>query len=103
MRLNYDEVMQALADERHIEWTNVRADVLRRKVWNMMYSAPGCLPDHSEVCATKAQAIDTAVFLYGDDAPRGFKTRLQQHHIAGTDDCGFYRVEICRMTVGQLL
>lgn len=101
-KLDFDAVLQALADERPIDASEVRADVLRRKVWLMMYSAPGCLPDHRDISRTKAEAIDGAVSLYGDDAPRGFKTQLQRSGIAPTDDNGYYRVEVTQVTIREL-
>jgi hypothetical protein len=101
-KLTYDEVLQALADEQFIKSEDVRADVLRRRVWLMMYSAPGCLPDHREVCTTKAQAIESAVTLYADDAPRGFATALRRDEIAATDASGYYRVELSHVQIREL-
>ena len=102
-KLDFDVVLQALADERHIKADEVQARVLERKVWLMMYSAPGCLPDHRDISLTKADAIDGAVLLYGDDAPRGFKTALQRHGIAPTDANGYYRVEVTQVSISDLL
>lgn len=101
-KLTFDETLEALAEERHIKREDVRAAVLRRHVWTMLYSAPGCLPDHSQVCRTKRDAIESALFLYGDDAPRGFATALRRDGIAAADANGYYRVEVCRVRVSDL-
>lgn len=101
-KLTFDEALQALADERHVKADEVRADALRRYVWLMMYSAPGCLPDYRSVSPTKADAIDSAVFLYADDAPRGFITALRRNGIAPTDEQGYYRVEVTRVQIREL-
>ena len=100
-KLTYDEALQAIADERAIARDSVRARALRRTIWLMMYSAPGCLPDHSEVCRTKQDALESARFIYGDAAPRGFITCLKRDGIAPTDDIGYYRVEVTRQTLAD--
>ena len=101
-KLTFDDVLESLAYGCCIDPKDVRADVLKRNIWLMMYSAPGCLPDHREVCTTKAQAIESAVTLYADDAPRGFATALRRDEIAATDASGYYRVELSHVQIREL-
>ena len=102
-KLDFDETLQLLADERPVNPSDVRASVLNRSIYLMMYSAPGCLADHSEVCRTRADALATARLLYADDAPRGFMTELRRVDIAPTDDAGYYRVEIRKLRLRDVL
>ena len=60
MKLSYNEALEAIANERHISAADVQARALRRKVWVMMFSAPGCLPDNRNCCATRADALECA-------------------------------------------
>lgn len=101
-KLSFDETLEALNEERFIDADDVRASALRRYVWLMMYSASGCLPDYRSISATKHAAIEDAIWLYADDAPRGFRTALRRDGIAATDDNGYYRVEITRVRVHEL-
>ncbi len=101
-KLDFDQILTALAEERPIKPADVRASVLRRRVWLMQYSAPGCLADHSEVCRTRRDALESAALLYAEDAPRGFVTALRRNGIAPTDSSGYYRVEVSCVRVQDL-
>ena len=102
-KLDFDQALQLLADERPVNANEVRAEALNRSLYLMMYSAPGCLADHSEVCRTRADALGTARLLYADDAPRGFMAALRRADIAPTDDAGYYRVEIRKLRLRDVL
>lgn len=102
-KLTYAEALEAINSERFIKPDEVKASAQRRVVWGMLYSAPGCLPDNRSYGSTKAEAIGDAQLIYGDDAPRGFVTELRRNQIAAVDSSGYYRVEIVRMTLGELL
>jgi hypothetical protein len=102
MKLTFDEVLGACAEQRTIDRDNVLADVLRRRVWLLMYSAPGCLPDHSEVSRTRAEALESARLLYAEDAPRGFMTALRRNGIAAADSRDYYRVQVVHIRVAGL-
>jgi len=101
-KLSFDEVFEALSNERLVDVNSVSAKALRRRVWLMLYCAPGCLPDHREVCLTKDAAMQTAQLLYADYAPRGFITKLRRNNIAATDENGYYRVQLSRVQVREL-
>lgn len=100
-KLTFDEALERIAEQRLIRPEEVQTRALRRRVYVMMYSAPGCLPDHSSVSPTRWEAIEDARELYADDAPRGFITQLRRHGIAATDEQGYYRVEISRQTLAD--
>ena len=101
-KLTFDETLERINDKRCVGRDNVQVRALRRKVWLMMYSAPGCLPDHSETHTRKCDALDSARGLYADDAPRGFMADLRRNGIAAADEDGYYRVEVVRATLAQL-
>ena len=102
-KLTYDEALDAINSEQHVDLSRVQPRALRRRVWCMLYSAPGCLPDYRAYCSTRQGAIDTARELYEDDAPRGFATRLRKYGIAAADAQGYYRVEIDDFSLSDIL
>jgi hypothetical protein len=79
-KLTFDEVLQLIADERHVHQGDVLASALQRKVWIAEWHIPGCLSESRAVCTSKADAVDSALFFAEDDngAPRGMKTALQR-------------------------
>jgi hypothetical protein len=102
-KMKYDELMERLGDGYPIAVSEVDVCVLDRPVWIMMYSAPGCLPDYHQYCASKRDALESARALYADDAPRGFMADLRRDGIAAVDRSGYYRVEIVRSTVREVV
>ncbi len=101
-KLTFEEALERINEQRPVRADEVQARALRRYVWLMMYSAPGCLPDHNDVSTNKKDALESARQLYAGDAPRGFMTRLRRHGIAVTDNPGYYRVEISRVQLREL-
>ena len=102
-KLSFDDALQMVAEDRCVSADKIQARALKRTVWLMLYSAPGCMPDHRDVCRTRSEAIETAINIYADDAPKGFRTRLRKYGIAATDPGNYYRVEIVRTTLGDIL
>jgi len=101
-KLTFDEAISAINDERSIDRNDIQSSALKRRVYTVLYSAPGCLPDNSAVFETRGAALDYARELYADDAPRGFMAALLRYGIAPIDAQGYYRVEVCKLTLADL-
>lgn len=93
-KLTFEQALERIANDQPTRAEAISASALRRKVWLLQYSAPGCLADHSEVHTTKGAALESARMLYADDAMRGFMACLKRHHIAACDESGYMRVSI---------
>lgn len=98
--LTFDEVMERLAEDRRIDQSQVPARVQRRKVWLAQNGMPGCMPNSSNVCKTKADAVAVCWQIAYPDAPRGFKTALER---TGAADCEGERYTVERMTLADFL
>lgn len=102
-KLTFDEVMQRLADERPVRREDVRASVLRRKVWVYGHGQPGCLYDYGPCYSrTKKDAVEELCWIadIGEGVPRGMRAALLRD---GTfwDDCTRY--ELSQDTLASLL
>ncbi len=86
-KLNFEEALDRIQDERYLEPKHVRADALSRKVWVAEWHIPGCMSESRSYCLTKADAINAVCRMAGDemgDGPRGMKTALRK---CGRFDC----------------
>lgn len=81
LKLNFDEVLENLGEQQSISRADVRADVLRRKVWIAEWHLPGCLSESFNVCVTKNDAIESACSMAENEngAPSGMKTALRKY------------------------
>lgn len=91
-KYTFDEAIDRIHNEQTVVAADVRADALRRVVWVASNGMPGCLNDHCTVCTTKRDAVEACMSVAGDEAPRGFKSRLVKEGIADIDGY-LYRVE----------
>lgn len=99
--MTFDDVMEALNNERPISSEQIQARVLRRKVYVARWQLVGCMPDWSTVCTTRADAIDSACDQPGDEYRRGMRAALSRGEAWATDNGhGYYLVE--RVTVSDL-
>ena len=81
-KLNYEEALQALNEDRPVRAEDVQAAALKRKVYFACANFPGCLPGWSGYFRTKADAVESCVEYAGDDAPRGMVAALRSWGIA---------------------
>lgn len=89
MKLDFDQVIELINDQRGIDSSNVRADALQRKVWIAEWHIPGCLSESFSVCMTKADAIDCVCEMA--DNPRGMRTSLRKYGRFDSDSPMFGR------------
>lgn len=101
-KLTFNEVMERMNDERVVKRDDIQASALIRRVYTVLYSAPGCLPDNHAVFTARRDALCYARELYAEDAPRGFMAQLRRCNIAPCDAQGYYHVEICKLTLADL-
>jgi len=78
-KLTFDEALEALGDERRIKAEDVLASALKRKVWIAEWHIPGCLPESSTICTSKADAIQQARSYADGTEARGMATALRKH------------------------
>ena len=78
MKLTFHEALRALADERHIDRSNVQARALARKLWVYEWHLPGCLSESRGYVTTKRDAVDSALLMAeGENGPpRGMRADL---------------------------
>lgn len=79
-KLTFDEALERISEQRSVDYSDVRADALRRVVWVAEWHIPGCLSESQSVCLTKREAIDDALLMASDDngAPRGMRADLER-------------------------
>jgi len=77
-KLDFDEAMYRLADDRLISADEVQARALDRKVWVAAWGIPGCLYESWSVCTTKADALACALDFMGEERPRGARKALEE-------------------------
>lgn len=79
-KLTFDEALERINEQRHINAADVQSRALSRRVWVAEWHLPGCLSESFDVCLTKAEAIRAAcAFAEGEDgAPRGMKSALRK-------------------------
>ena len=81
-KMSFYEVMEKLGDERPVNYKDVRASALKRKVWVYGHGQPGCLFDSGPYYATtKAGAIECLLEMLAEDDSRGAATALRRDHI----------------------
>lgn len=98
--LTFDEALEALANGRIINASDVRADALVRKVWVSGNGTPGCLYDNGpNYHRTKDDAIASLAQVF--DWERGIVTSLRRYH-TWTSDRG-ERCEISQTTLRSIL
>ena len=79
-KLNFEDALQIINDERPLIAHHVRADALRRKVWIAEWHIPGCMSESRIYSTTKEDAINAACSMAEseDGAPRGMRTALRR-------------------------
>lgn len=99
-KLTFEEAIERLNDQREVSSSRVLAKALRRKVWLTQNGLPGCMPNSSNICVTKADAIATCVLIAGDEAPRWFKSALNNIGSAWSEGESY---TIKRVLLGEVL
>jgi hypothetical protein len=96
--LTFDDVLAALWEGDRINPASVPARVQRRKLWRVLWSLPGCLPDWSDYYQTKAGALD-AVREHSRDGEtkRSLVGELRRDGISYTRHY-VYEVHPCRVS-----
>lgn len=81
MKLDFNETLERLAEDRRVSRHEVRADALRRKVWIAEWHLPGCISESFVICRTKREAIEAACSMAEneDGIPRGMKNSLSRY------------------------
>lgn len=79
-KLNFEEAMERINEERYLTAEHVRADALRRKVWIAEWHMPGCMSESRSYSTRKEDAIaDACSMAEGEQgAPRGMRTALRR-------------------------
>lgn len=77
--------------------------VKRCTVWQAAIQHHGCLPDSSELFATKTAAIEYALDYFFEYAPRGTKTKLSRGMPATASHETAEYVTVTRLTVGDTI
>lgn len=99
MKMDFDQVLEALADQVNISREDVKASDLKRKVWVNANGLPGCMYDHQGINMTKADAIASCK-LIADEYPRGFVSSLRNNYHAYIDG---YRYSIYKASIDELI
>lgn len=104
-KLDFDEALQRLNEERGLNRSEVQARALKRKVWVAEWHVPGCIPESASYSETKAAAVEDALGFAGDEAPRGMKTALEKYGRFDhrTDLYGDVITTVEQHTLGDLL
>jgi len=87
VKLTFDEAMERINDGNSINWNDVQAKALRRKVWLAEWHIPGCMSESQCIVLTKQHAIEScAMFAEGENGtPRGMITALRNGGYFETD------------------
>lgn len=108
--LTFEEVLERIREERHVDTKRIPESVLRRKVWLAEWHFFGCMSESSGICLTKAEAVDCACSFASDefgDAPRGMKTDLRKYGSwqgpAYGSSGNVQNTTIQKLTLGELL
>lgn len=82
MKLNFEEAIQAINEERFISRDSVQSKALMRKVWIAEWHVPGCLSESQCVMVTKKDAIESSLKMAeGEDGPpKGMLNQLTKNH-----------------------
>jgi len=80
-KMTFDEALQAINDERSVNYSDVRADALRRIIWVAEWHLPGCLSESRAYCTTKRDAIECALSMAEGEngVPRGMRGELERN------------------------
>ena len=73
-KLNFDEALERLNDERCLDSSDVQARALNRVVWVAEWHIPGCMSESQCFSLTKSDAIESALSMA--DSPRGMRADL---------------------------
>ncbi len=81
MKINFDEALSRINDDRMVSFHEVRADALRRKVWVAEWHILGCMSESRSYCTTKDDAIDAACSMAEseDGVQHGMRTALRKY------------------------
>ena len=104
-KLNFDEALERLNEERCIDSLDVQARALNRVVWVAEWHVPGCVSESQCFSLTKADAIESALSMA--DSPRGMRAdllRCGQSDKVGPDAYVSRAITtVSRTTLGDLL
>ena len=80
-KLNFDDALQLINDERSIDASDVQARALQRYIWVAEWHLPGCLSESCSYCLTKNDAIEDALSMAegAEGPPRGMLTDLRTY------------------------
>lgn len=80
-KLTFEEALERLNEQLPVNYRDVQAKALGRKVWLAEWHLPGCLSESQSFDTTKAEAIVAALlFADGENGPpRGMATALAKH------------------------
>jgi hypothetical protein len=78
-KLNYDEAIERLNDERHVSADEVLAHAKERVVWVAEWHLPGCMSESWVCVRRKLDAIEAALGMAAGEAgpPRGMLDDLR--------------------------
>jgi len=78
VKLTFNEALERISDERNLAASEVQSRALSRVVWCAEWHLPGCLSESRSYCATKADAIESALSMAtgADGPPRGMRADL---------------------------
>ena len=81
MKLDFDDALQRINDERSVSAAEVSARALARVVWVAEWHLPGCLSESRSYCTTKRDAIESALSMAeGENGPpRGMRAELERN------------------------
>ena len=104
-KLNFDDALERLNDERCVNTQDVHARALRRVVWVTEWHVPGCISQSQSICLTKSDAIESALDMA--NSPRGMRADLLRYGQSGrVGPDAYFRMAtttVSRTTLGSLL
>ena len=104
-KLNFDDALERLNDERCVNTQDVQAHALRRVVWVAEWHVPGRISESQSICLTKSDAIESALGMA--DSPRGMRADLLRYGQSGRVGpeayVGMATTTVSRTTLGSLL
>lgn len=80
-KLNFDDVMELIGNERTVDSKDVLSSALNRTVWIAEWHIPGCISESRQYCTSKKDAIESALMMANDEenGNRGMKTNLRKY------------------------
>jgi hypothetical protein len=76
-KFDFETALERINEGRPVQASQVLASALTRKVWLAEWHLPGCLSESQAILTTK-EAIECALEVMEDPAPRGAKTDLRK-------------------------